>query len=754
MPDDTLVQQDTLDTSTTRDTINLNNGGVPLLNEDGKIYNEYLPTITGAVTSVNGQTGNVIVNAGDVSYNSTTKKLTYNQGANNVDELNIGSAVSLSNGVITTNDLRSSTATISSNITTPKIYGGSSSSSSLTLQPTSNGSTPESLSISESYGSTGINILSSGSLTLGSDGSDLNISSDADMHLSAVNNVDVQCGGTFLYRDSEVLTRDSIASADTPNKLNINKYNSSGYMPSGASGTAPDMSNSMTNMGFYVAAYYPLGNNVFRIWLSDKQQEMLLADDADGSGFTNKAGNAASISYETSESNLETSVEQFAAKIQGYYQSATNPHPEVYFTFYNNPQCENGIRACSENQDFWRDISGIRTAIIVEAVFTGSNKGFPPERYTVNELKGDPWRYGLVVSTPINPVTVSGSNVDFQSLGLVDFTLIAAVVGHNNRLLSIGTYAVGKEHSVLGMYSSAFGRANTVYTYCSLASGQGNTTTCEKSFISGTNNTLNHGINSAALGRNNTVIGSETPADQTSNFAIGTYNSVTNTTTNTSSFAIGNYIVNTVSTKLSVGKYNYDNPNNIFEVGCGSGDANRKNVFEVHSNGNLVSSGYSIISGSTEPSGIDYAVILGKNNSVSISSSGHILLGRSNTSSSADGGAIGNENSIVSVATFALGASLVDNSSAVRNKLLIGSKNDPEDLTTGIGTSSDYGRFIVGVGQTGGSPITKTGLMVSSTGNLWLGGSIINMLGSDNNRYRLSIDVTGGTPTLVITPVA
>ena len=721
MADDTLVQQDTLDTSTTRDSINLNNGGVPLLNKDGKIYDAYLPAVTGAVTSVNGQTGDVIVNAGDVSYNSTSKKLTYNQGASNVYELNIGSDVSLSNGVITTNDLRSSTATISSNITTPKIYGGSSSSTSLTLQPTSYGSYPNYLTISESAGlTTGIELMSSGSLNLvsdyginlsGSGGLDISVTGDvsissagSNINIGSGNNVNVQCGGTFLYRNSEVLTRDNISSGDSP-KLNINKYNSEGYMPDGASGTAPDMSNSMNNMGFYVAAYYPLVNNVFRIWLSDKQQEMLLADDADGSGFTNKAGNAASIQYEGSEHDVEDTVGEYTALILGYTSSSGTP--KLYFTFYNHPQCENGLRAYTEDSDFYKDEPGLRTAFLVKAEFSGNNKGLPPVRYDANQLKGSPFRYGIFVSDPITPVTVSSTVINFQSLGMVDLTISATVSGTKNNLYAYSTLASGTENVAAGVYSTVLGRKNISLGYASLTAGQNNISYAEKSFIAGSGNSiLEGGTDSIALGRSNIVTGSSDPEKPTPNVAIGYNNEVTNKNEDEirASVAIGdnNKLTSTDGRQIAIG-YN----NEISSSGAG-----RKLIF-------------------------------GGSNEVKLNA--------------IDSCVVGFINKINTTGSYAFGTKLSDITAQEspgirRNIFVLGCNNNAEDLVRYIG-ASDKARIAFGVGVSY-NDVKKTGLMISEAGNLWLGGSIINMLGSDNNRYRLSIDVTGGTPTLVITQVS
>lgn len=87
MADDVLVEQDTLDTITVRNQFN---GGIPILDPNGKIYEHYLPEVggSGTVTSVNGigpdSNGNVTIPVGDVTYDSTNAYLKYNNGSSTV----------------------------------------------------------------------------------------------------------------------------------------------------------------------------------------------------------------------------------------------------------------------------------------------------------------------------------------------------------------------------------------------------------------------------------------------------------------------------------------------------------------------------------------------------------------------------------------------------------------------------------------------------------------------------------------------
>lgn len=69
MADDVLVEQDTLDTITTRNQLN---GGIPILDPNGKIYEHYLPNGGGS-----GST-----NA--VTYDSTNSLLKYNNGGSTI----------------------------------------------------------------------------------------------------------------------------------------------------------------------------------------------------------------------------------------------------------------------------------------------------------------------------------------------------------------------------------------------------------------------------------------------------------------------------------------------------------------------------------------------------------------------------------------------------------------------------------------------------------------------------------------------
>lgn len=98
--------------------------------------------------------------------------------------------------------------------------------------------------------------------------------------------------------------------------------------------------------------------------------------------------------------------------------------------------------------------------------------------------------------------------------------------------------------------------------------GEHNETDASGNVIQLGDHSFSMGYNSIATGKYAYAIGLNSKASATSAITLGS-----------------NLIAS--SEKLSIGKYNKDNTNNIFEIGNGTADVNRKNVFEVDKSGNV-----------------------------------------------------------------------------------------------------------------------------------------------------------------------
>lgn len=143
---------------------------------------------------------------------------------------------------------------------------------------------------------------------------------------------------------------------------------------------------------------------------------------------------------------------------------------------------------------------------------------------------------------------------DYPELGTFDWFQDSYALGKDNLAQGKVSFAQGQGNKAYGKYSAVFGKNNKA-GYADAVFGRGNDASgAQVSFIAGQENTISDlGFYHAVFGEGNKVSGG--------------------------------------AHKLVAGKFNQDKNTNILEIGYGSGDSNRKNVFEVDKNGRLATNG-------------------------------------------------------------------------------------------------------------------------------------------------------------------
>ena len=119
------------------------------------------------------------------------------------------------------------------------------------------------------------------------------------------------------------------------------------------------------------------------------------------------------------------------------------------------------------------------------------------------------------------------------------------------------------------------------------AGGDGTISSLYKNNNSWIPNTVNSSTNSVVLGAHNTL-GDSPSSEIHDNFIFGQWNESTQDKT----VLLGAYLKSTTSeNKTVIGKYNADTSGNIFEIGYGTSNDNRKNIFTVDTSGNAAATG-------------------------------------------------------------------------------------------------------------------------------------------------------------------
>lgn len=146
------------------------------------------------------------------------------------------------------------------------------------------------------------------------------------------------------------------------------------------------------------------------------------------------------------------------------------------------------------------------------------------------------------------------------------------------------SFGFGAGNAINGDYGVGIGINNTISNYNGIALGSGNNVSGISAFATGDKNTVTANFSFAG--------GTKSEAKGTGSFAFGLgenkahgYNSIAmgygNQATGTGSICIGSNLTNATGNKIVIGMSNYDDSNNIFEVGKGS----KSNAFEVRKDG-------------------------------------------------------------------------------------------------------------------------------------------------------------------------
>lgn len=179
----------------------------------------------------------------------------------------------------------------------------------------------------------------------------------------------------------------------------------------------------------------------------------------------------------------------------------------------------------------------------------------------------------------------------------------AFVSGWNNKVTGNGGFATGRNNTVTGAHSSVVGQANQVngnYSHvggygnivkgphCGVY-GKGNNISAEYAFAAGRENIIT-GLYGQAFGRYNTITGQYATAFGDTCTAQGNISAAFGHNTKAlglRSFTAGYYTVANKQHQAVFGEYNDNKDLTLFEIGNGTKESNRSNVFEVYKDGRI-----------------------------------------------------------------------------------------------------------------------------------------------------------------------
>lgn len=154
--------------------------------------------------------------------------------------------------------------------------------------------------------------------------------------------------------------------------------------------------------------------------------------------------------------------------------------------------------------------------------------------------------------------------------------------------------AIGGSNLANGFYSVAMGSATTAFAKCSHSQGYNTCASASGSHAEGFG-TLAYGENSHAEGIDTSAIGNGSHAEGYETSAVGWWSHAEGLATSAigrHSFAAGNSTVANNDNQFVIGKLNDNKATNVFEIGGGSDTANRANLFEVTSGGDISAKRY------------------------------------------------------------------------------------------------------------------------------------------------------------------
>jgi len=227
------------------------------------------------------------------------------------------------------------------------------------------------------------------------------------------------------------------------------------------------------------------------------------------------------------------------------------------------------------------DDSNTSARVLVTREWVEANAGgdAPTGLEAIDEGNGIGWR--LIGRDPDNYGNIGNGAVDFS---------YSDITSSEHGATGVLSVAYGLDTIASGNYSATFGAYNHASGLYSFAFGYRTTASGSHSISSGYNTTAS-GSYSISAGYKNTAAGSYGIAFGYRNEASGTNSLVLGRYSNASgdySHAEGYYINASNEYQIMFGKYNEDKDTSLFELGYGTADDTRANIFEVQKTGEVV----------------------------------------------------------------------------------------------------------------------------------------------------------------------
>lgn len=276
------------------------------------------------------------------------------------------------------------------------------------------------------------------------------------------------------------------------------------------------------------------------------------------------------VPRETNKTDLTEEGKKVVEKLNNLNNKIQSNKLDVYYTIMNDMNGDSFGKITRIDANTFTGVGLV--ALYVDKLYTNSNYSeYKSERYYDENEEN-------ILST-----TKAGSVWSiYPDLGWTIATRDAGTVGWEKQAcLFINDYPE------LGTFdwfqdSYALGKDNLAQGKVSFAQGQGNKAYGKYSAVFGNNNKA--GYADAVFGRSNDASGAQV------SFVAGQENTITDLGFYHAVFGEGNKVSGGAH-KLVAGKFNQDKNTNILEIGYGTGDSDRKNVFEVDQNGRPVVNG-------------------------------------------------------------------------------------------------------------------------------------------------------------------
>lgn len=281
----------------------------------------------------------------------------------------------------------------------------------------------------------------------------------------------------------------------------------------------------------------------------------------------------------------------------------------------------------------------------------------------------------------------------------------SAALGHGNQVYGEKDFAFGAENKVYGLYNTAIGNANTV--------GNKDNGAFSYNLAVGYTNTIGSAIGALTVGQKNNIdanysvaFGDLNIVGSTYSFALGSNNDVGNDSQTSLNFVIGNGNEIVGSNNFIFGSDINITTNNVFIKGnnnkIDSASASNASIF---GHGNTISGNAeaAFVTGVDNISYSKYSIVLGNQNTVSVSGTCCNTIGYNNkiSGSAIESTAIGSSNELKHIKAFALGVGLKSNN---RDQVIVGNYNDSSKAYTfsvGTGTSDSDRKTSFGVKSDG-----------------------------------------------------